>query len=350
MTLSRRSFLTACLGSAGLAACGRSRDPAAASAGPLVDFHVHLFGVGDSGSGCFVSEVQKRNPAYRMLLDLLDLDGERELDAAYVDTLVTQMREASIDKAVLLAQDGRYDAQGLFRNEDTHAYVPNGYLFEVVARHPDLFVPCASINPKRRDAFDELEACAARGARAIKIHPPTQDVDPGAPEFAKFYRRLAELRLLLMVHTGTEHASPIVGHENCDPARLELALDSGCTVIAAHSGFGSFVDREDFFASLVDLVARYPELYCDTAVLGSVLRWRTLPRLLDTEQVLERAVHASDWPFPSNPLVHWNRLHPLELAELLGETNLLERDLRLKQGLGFPRAYFERGARLLYGG
>jgi hypothetical protein len=58
-------------------------------------------------------------------------------------------------------------------------------------------------------------------------------------------------------------------------------------------------------------------------------------------------VHGSDYPFPSNGLVFWNRLSPRMTAKLIEERNLLERDLQLKRALGIPRAVFERGAVLL---
>ena len=83
------------------------------------------------------------------------------------------------------------------------------------------------------------------------------------------------------------------------------------------------------------------------AVLASMFRWRNLPRLLENPDLLERAVHGSDFPFPSNAMVFWNRVAPANLAPLLRERNLFERDYRLKQALGFPPEVFERGAKLL---
>ena len=85
----------------------------------------------------------------------------------------------------------------------------------------------------------------------------------------------------------------------------------------------------------------------DSAVLASMFRWRSLPRILEDAGVLERLIHASDFPFPSNALVFWNRLNPGELLDLCSESNIFERDFRLKQALGLPPACFERGARLL---
>ncbi len=347
MKLSRRSFLSTLLFASSCAGSGGPEEDE--PAGPIVDFHVHLFGIGDEGSGCFLSERMKNLPNYPFLLRLLELEENGHMDRDYVAALVRQLRQSSIDKAVLVGHDGRYNEDGIFDGSATDVYTPNSYLLKVAREHPDLFVPCVSINPKRRDAFEELERCAEGGARVLKIHPPTQNVDPGLDRFRPFYRRVAELDILLMVHTGTEHSAPIVGDEFSDPERLVPALEEGCTVIAAHSGMANFFDRMDldFFPNLVDLLPRYSRLYCDSAVLASVRRWRSLPRMLEQELVMERLVHGSDFPVPSNAAVFWNRLNPMDLLKLSSETNLLERDFRLKQALGLPAEVFERGARLL---
>jgi len=346
MKIGRRAFLGTA-GAAAVALWGNAcRSERSEPRGTLVDVHVHLFGVGD-GSECFVSEKQKAHISYRYFLRLLGLEEHGSLDRDYVAELVRQLEGSRVDKALLFAQDGRYDRNGKLDRDETHVYVPNEYLFEVVEHHPDLLLPCASINPQRRDALDELEKCVGRGARAIKVHPPTQNVDPSAERFRPFYRKIAEHGILLIVHTGTEHSSYIVGHQFSGPVRLETALQEGCVVIAAHAGMGAFFDSEDFFPELVDLVPRYPNLYCDSAVLASMFRWRNLPRILEDSGVLERLVHASDFPFPSNALVFWNRLGPGKLLGLCSEPNIFERDFRLKQALGLPAACFDLGARLL---
>ncbi len=349
MSLTRRSFMVrlAALAAAGAAGGASAPPPPREPRRPIIDFHAHLFGVGDSGSGCFLSPAQKRHVNYRFFLMLLGLSENGRMDEDYIDRIVAQLRGSSVQRALLLAQDCRYDAAGRPDHARTSFFVPNEYLFEVCRRFPDLFIPCASINPRRRDALDELEKCAAGGARVMKIHPPIQAVDPGDPAFRPFYRRCAERKLIVMAHTGTEHAAEISGHENCDPARLALALDEGCTAVAAHSGMGDAFDREDFFPSLESMVERYPNLYCETGNLGSMFRWRNLPRLLGSPRVLERLIHASDFPFPPNPLVFWNRIAPWRLLSLLAERNIFERDLRLKMALGLPAEVFERGARLL---
>jgi predicted TIM-barrel fold metal-dependent hydrolase len=295
-----------------------------------------------------MSEKQRRHVNYRYFLKLLNLRENGRLDQDYVERLATQLRQSSVKQAVVQAWDGRYDEQGQFDWERTTSlYVPNDHLFAVVRQHPDLFIPCASINPKRRDALEELARCADLGARMVKIHPPTMAVDPGQPRFRAFYRRCAERRILVMAHTGAEHAADTAGLEHCHPAKLALPLEEGCTVIAAHAGSTAFFDKEDFFAEFVALTRRFPNLYCDTSILASMTRWRHLMRVRDTPEAVQRAVHASDFPFPANPLVFWNHLGPRQLFRLLAERNLLERDYRLKLAVGLPAAVFSRGAQLL---
>ncbi len=119
MKLSRRHFLTSTLfasSCAGSGCTGYGNQDEDEQSGSLVDFHVHLFGVGDEGTGCFLSERQRTfastgmSPAYHpVLLRLLGLKENGHIDRDYVSVLVGQLRESSIERAVLVGQDGRYD-------------------------------------------------------------------------------------------------------------------------------------------------------------------------------------------------------------------------------------------------
>lgn len=351
MKLTRRQFLSVSGGVAAVAASATvfraQTPPRPQPAGPIIDFHVHLFGVGDGDSGCFVSMKGSTRTSVFFLRRLLNLSENGRMDEDYVQRLVDMLRTSSLQKAVLLAQDCRYDAKGKPDLENTPFFVPNDYLFRIVERFPDLFIPCVSINPKRRDALQELDRCAERGASVLKIHPPIQDVDPSEPRFRPFYRRCAEKKVIVMVHTGTEHAAEIVGNQYSDPQRLTLALEEGCTVIASHAGTCEFFEKDDFFPRVLPLIRRFPKFYCDTSIMADKFRWRSLPRMLGEPEILERTIHASDTPFPANALVFWNRLSISELSRLVTEKNLLERDFRLKQALGLPAEVFERGAKVL---
>lgn len=347
MKIPRRAFFGATLTGV---ACA-TRTPPTPPGKVALDFHVHLFGRGDGGTGCRLSEKQRRHWNYPFFLRLLGLSENGRMDQEFVVELVRQLRASSTRKALLLSQDARYDESGRPDFESTKFYVPNEYLFRVTREHPDLFIPCVSINPKRRDAMDELARCAESGARVLKIHPPTQAVDPSDARFRPFYREVARLGVVLMVHTGSEHASEVVDVALNDPARLAPALEEGCTVVAAHSGMGSFLDpapfREDFLRGLVSLVQRYPKLYCDTAVLGSMFRWRNIPRLLEESSLLDRVIYASDWPFTSNAMVFWNRIGLSSAIAHGSERNLFERDYQVKRLLGLPETAFSRGLELV---
>ena len=351
MRASRRTFLRFLGG----AAIGAATGPVASAAsgrrkpaGVLVDMHTHLFGIGDGGTGCVLSCKQRAHWNFQFLLKLIGLAENGHMDEDYVQWMVRQLRASSVDRAVLQAWDCRYDSAG--RQDLAHTtslYVPNEYLFRIVRRYPDLFIPCASITPARRDALDEIDRCAAAGARLVKVHPPTMAVDPADPRFLPFYRRCADRGLIVMVHTGTEHSADIIGQEVADPARLRPALEAGCLVIAAHAGTRAFFDREDFYPHFREMIRRYPRLYCDTAVLASMFRFRVLPQMLRDDGVMERAVHGSDIPFPANAMVFWHRLRPADLISLVTEANLFERDWKLKRALGVPDAVFARGAALI---
>lgn len=316
----------------------------------VIDAHAHLFG--DTGwpprhkLSCGLSPSQKADNSYTLLTRLLGLPKSGHLDEAYLQVLVAQVREARKVipgfRVVLLAQDCRYTLQGEPDWIHSTAYIPNEHLFRVVQRYPDWFIPCPSINPQRKDWEAELAYCVAQGARVIKIHPPTQAVDPSEPRFRAFYSKCRQNGVRIMVHTGTEHSAPIASQRLGDPRLLQLALSEGCTVVAAHSATRAFFDppAEDSFRFLEEMMGGNPHLYGDTAVLGSLPRWRCLPDILNSRVVITRTLHGSDWPFPSNALVFWNRLHPLTLLDLLAEKNLFLRDFHLKQALGLPRESF----------
>lgn len=350
--MTRRKFIQAsgaALAIGGIGGALWATDQGPLPSGPVVDCHVHLFGVG-TGNGFrhkrepWISPTQKRHWNYRFLLRLLKIDPNEDMDSAYVRRLVEQMHRSSVTRAWLMGYDCRYGPDGSPDVANTSSvYVPNEYVFQVAKEHDDLFDPCPSINPQRADWRAELHFCAEQGARVLKIHPPTQDVNPADPRFRDFYRACAAHGVTVMVHTGTEHSAAIVSNTLSDPYLLRLALDEGCTVIAAHAGMSNTFDRpdEDFFPRLQAMMREYPRLYCDTAVLASMFRWRCVPRMLRDPLVISRTLHGSDFPFPSNPAVFWHRLHPRTLLRLLSVTNLLERDWMLKRALGLPPNVFD---------
>lgn len=317
---------------------------------PTLDIHVHLFGVGDSGSGCHVAEKLSRGFLFRHLKTMLKLNDVENgtVDQQYERTLVRQVLESELSMAAVLAQDAVYGENGKIDMTATSIYVPNDYLFEVVGRHPKQLIACPSINPNRADAIDELERCHERKAKMLKIHPPTQNVDLLAPKHTKFFSRCRELDLTILVHTGHEHSAPIFSHELAAPRKLRAALEEGCRVVACHAGSGWFIDSPSYLGEFLQLLDRFPALWGDTSVLGTAFRTRDFGRLLDSgKEVLDRLLHGSDFPFPASPVFFADRIGQdasLKTAEI---QNLIQRDYVLKKHLGIGEASALRSHRVV---
>ncbi|MHB1033041.1 MAG: amidohydrolase family protein [Pirellulales bacterium] len=319
-------------------------------ANPTMDIHVHLFGVGDNASGCRLSKTILEAPTFQLLLAKLRLrERAKTLDEGYVLALAEQLGQSGLDKGLVLAQDAVYDASGQPDWTKTHFYVPNDYLFEVVARYPQWMIPCVSINPARADALAELDRCRQRGARMLKIHPPIQGVDLADKRYTPFFDRCVELKMLVMVHTGYEHSAPVFDPALANPRKLELALDRGCTVIASHCGTGRPADRPDMLPDFLAMARSHENLWGDTSVLGGFQRERGFLRLLAEKPVLDRLLHGSDFPFPALPLSFAKRLGMAEALRLQAIPNLIQQDLALKEALGIGLASAERAHRLVVG-
>jgi predicted TIM-barrel fold metal-dependent hydrolase len=315
-----------------------------------IDIHVHLFGTGDAGSGCRLSKAESNGFLFHFMAGKLKLRGRAiTLDESYELALAEQIQQSGLTHAVVLAQDAVYDESGKPDWERTHFYVPNDYLFQVTARHSQWMIPCVSINPQRADAIEELDRCVARGARVLKIHPPTQGVDLADKKYVGFFRRCAALNVVVMVHTGHEHSAPIVNVQLASPLKLERALDEGCTVVACHCGSGWRWDRPDMLPDFLLMLRKHTNLWGDTAILGSASRARDFLRLLADHGATDRLVHGSDFPFPAFPLMFAATLGPRKAIALQRIGNWMKQDLALKEALGIGQASAERAQQLICG-
>ncbi len=348
LQLDRRRFLAGALAVPCLVDQMRAAAGGPGETAPLLDIHVHLFGKGEGGSGCRLSPAIAESVNFQILSKRLRLsERAKTIDEAYVLALAEHLRQSGLRKGLILAQDAVYDQHGEPDWARTPFYVPNDYLFEIVARHPQWMLPCVSINPDRKDALAELDRCAARGARALKIHPPIQGVNLADKKHTRFFQRCAALGILVLVHTGHEHSSPIIDLELANPRKLELALDQGCTVVACHCGTGRQADLPDMLPDFLNMTRQYPNLWGDTSVLGGFGRARDFLRLLDDKPACERLLHGSDFPFPAIPTAFTDKIGSAEALRLQGVTNLIQQDYALKEALGIGRASAERAARML---
>ena len=81
--------------------------------------------------------------------------------------------------------------------------------------------------------------------------------------------------------------------------------------------------------------------------MGTARRVDDIRRLLAEPDIHDRLLHGSDFPFPSFPLSFAKIIGLPRAAALQADPNLLRRDLRLKEALGFGRDSAERAYELL---
>ena len=294
------------------------------------DCHVHIAGIGDGGSGVWLTPnmdsllhplefLQKR-----FYLNAACADRPGAVDEAYVTRLLElQAGFRPGGRLMLLAFDYFHDASGGRVLGRSAFHVPDGYARHLAARHPDRFAWIASIHPYRTDAIEALIDAARTGARAVKWLPSAMGIDPAAPRCDGFYETLVRLKLPLLSHGGAEVAVHGGAQEQLNnPLRLRRALDHGVTVIVAHSAsLGSDVDLDrgphgpavesfDLFARLMDDHRYERRLYGELAAVGQVNRMgRPLRALLERQEWHSRLLNGSDYPLPAvMPLVSLTRM------------------------------------------
>lgn len=322
------------------------------TSGLRTDIHVHLAGVGTAGSGCWISPGFQRRHTFRLLRvwhGITATQLRESADQDWVDRVANKIRESELDRAVVLGFDGVYDARGDRDNERSQMVVPPSWVFEACRRHPGVLLPGPSINPFRRDAMERLEECIDGGAVLLKWLPAAQAIDPSSPALGGFYRRLAEVGIPLLVHSGGgEMTFREVSPELKDLALLKSPLEAGVTVICAHTATPVWHSRDaNQLPLLHTMLKEYPHLWVDNSGMANPSRFAYLGRLARDPLIRTRTLYGSDYPVPSNAFYFAARIGPAAVWELERERNPFDRDVRLKRRLGYPDRTLTRADRVL---
>lgn len=273
---------------------------------------------------------------------------EKNFDEWYINNLVRKVKESKyIDKVVLLAFDGVYNYEGRFDTDRTFFYVPNEIVLNAADSHPEL-LPGVSINPYRSDAIEELERCVQRGAVLVKWVPNSEDIDPADKRIVPFYKKMVDLDLPLLTHTGYEHTLVVYNQSLGDPRRLCLALDCGVTVIAAHAGCYDMNDPINYFPVFIEMTNKYKNLYGDLAVFGWPSRKKILLDIIsDKAYLFDRMLHGTDYPVPVMPIMMGNESGWLRMLRFHFKHNYFDAEALMKLYLGVPKTVFTRASSLL---
>ena len=321
----------------------------------IVDMHCHIAGIGAGGSGCFVSPALRHNIRFKIYLRSFGVSEKVLLeqgDGLVGDRISKVLAQSKyVSAAVLLALDGVADANGNLDTNRTEVYVPNEFVAAVVAHHTNLLFG-ASINPYRPDALARLDWAKAHGAVLVKWIPPIMEIDPSDPRIIPFYKKMAELKLPLLCHTGKEGSFSRADEEFGDPDKLRLPLSLGVTVVAAHIASAESYHGERGPDRLARMMVQYTNLYTDISALTQINRLGRLKEALTKPEFSGRLVYGTDFPLINTALVSpWYSLH-LSLRqklEIFRTKNPWDRDVLMKHDLGVATETFARSARIFAG-
>ena len=281
-------------------------------------------------------------PVVKAQAGILKSSRQLGVDQAYEERLIGLIDKSSLDAVLLLAMDYPYDSNGNCLKGKAKFYVPNDHVLNLAQKYSQI-MPACSIHPARKDAIEELERFAEKGAKVLKLLPNCHNVDCSDRQYLSFWQKLAKLGLPFLAHTGGEFSVPVLNAKFADPRILRLPLECGVQVIAAHGAGKSGICDPDYTAELLHMMDEFPNLFTDNSALASPNRWRTIPALVDTK-IQSRVIHGSDFPIPSGGFGPW-------VGRLLGRKdylksrkikNPLERDVFIKQAVGFEASTLYR--------
>ena len=302
----------------------------------LTDVHVHLAALPTPENGCRLSRRMLKSPLARFLAwrQRLPLHDPETANRRYVENLERELAASRrVGRAVLLAMDGVYDADGRLDEGGTEFLISNDHLF-AVTRASMRLLPGVSVNPARADAIDELERCAEKGAVLVKVLPNAQGFDPADRRFVPFYAALARLGFPLLSHVGYEFS--LIGRDQSvgDPGRLVSALEQGVAVIAAHGCSSGLFFRERHFPTMLDLARRYPNFFVDTSALTIPNRVGALFRLRRHPEMFDRLLFGTDYPLPVLAYPSLGILDRLGYAQARQALNRFDRQAVILDRLG----------------
>jgi predicted TIM-barrel fold metal-dependent hydrolase len=129
----------------------------------------------------------------------------------------------------------------------------------MIRQRSERIIPFGSVYPLAEDAVDELERMAGLGLRGVKLHPEYQGFDVDDPRVRPLYRKMGQLKLIVVFHAGQDMA--YMPPCRCAPDMLQRAMEhlEGAQVVAAH--WGGMLLGERVLAELKPA----PNLYLDTS-------------------------------------------------------------------------------------
>ena len=230
----------------------------------------------------------------------------------YVRSMARSIRESKyLEQACLFGVDCRLDEQGREIDRDRTVCASTDDLLAVTQRYPDAFIPFLSVNPRRQNGLELIDEYVERGCRGAKFLQNYWGIDLNDSRFIPYYEKLVSHSLPLIIHIGSEYSiDSDARYERI--GMLDLPLECGVTVIAAHMGLGRINHKlrfwrniskqpryfDDDYFCMLEKLRRHDNLYADISAILAPLRARALRHLAAQNDVHHKILFGTDYPVP----------------------------------------------------
>jgi uncharacterized protein len=235
----------------------------------IIDVHTHLVKLEHCNYGEYAQDMERLGMNLHEYLSDYSIHEERAL---------------ACDKVVAFGIDAK----------ELGYFVPNDYVAQYAARHPDQVIGFASVNPVESGACAELERAITKlGLRGLKLGPIYQRFDPCDKERAyPVYEQCAHYRIPILFHMGTTYVRG--GQlEWSKPAHLEkVALDfPDLKMVVAHLA-------HPWEGEAIALIRRQPNVFADiSALYYRPWQFYNSMRLAYEYKVTYKLLFGTDFPF-----------------------------------------------------
>lgn len=240
-----------------------------------------------------------------------------------ISTLINQLKEAEVEKAVLLPID--CSTKWNFK-------IPsNEIIAKIVSKFPEKFMGFASIDPNKEGAIEELEKSIKKlNLKGVKLNPAMQSFDPLSKKAKEIYDEINNMKLPLVVHTGMVWQSKY-SIEYCNPIIWDkIAREySEMKIILAHFGWPWIWE-----AAIVSM--RNENVYLDisntfTGTCFEHLKYlltEAIPKRVTERFLSEKIVFGSDYPRIEIPKMV-SAIKKLKINDEVKEKILYENSLKI---------------------
>ena len=187
----------------------------------------------------------------------------------YIDQLIPLLDRFNICRALV------------FPNPNAGDKYPgiNDYIAQCVQRHPKRLVGFGRVDPRRgTDAIKELKRIKEKlELSGIKLHPMVECFRPDHPFFDKFFKKVEELRLPILIHTGDGFSTPglalKVAKKHPNMVMILAHLREGC-VGAMKDSHNIYVETSGTLPEFIEMATRIDE---NRVLFGSDIPYFRVP-------------------------------------------------------------------------